>query len=171
MTITKELVEQWANDCNVTASNAFRASTHDLDCIFKAWPEELLAFAQRAAAYGAEQREAKLMAVGIAPKLRIPVDPNAYGPLARYEYGYTAEQLAAARLQGAALSAGWEQERNVADAQALRITDLERVNQGLLEALKELVEANSYYFPVGNPWGDKARAAVAAAEAHTGKKK
>ena len=40
----------------------------------------------------------------------------------------------------------------------------EPVNQMLLEALKELLEANSYYFPIGNPWGDKARAAIAAAE-------
>ena len=33
----------------------------------------------------------------------------------------------------------------------------------LLEALSELLDANSYYFPDGNPWGDKARAALAKA--------
>ena len=34
----------------------------------------------------------------------------------------------------------------------------------LLEALSELLQANSYYFPAGNPWGDKARSAIARAE-------
>lgn len=33
----------------------------------------------------------------------------------------------------------------------------------LLEALEKLIEAYSYYFPIGNPWGDRARAAIAAA--------
>lgn len=33
----------------------------------------------------------------------------------------------------------------------------------LLEALSELIEANSFYFKPGNPWGDKARAAIAKA--------
>lgn len=33
----------------------------------------------------------------------------------------------------------------------------------LLEALSELLDANSYYFPEKNPWGDKARAAIAKA--------
>ena len=28
------------------------------------------------------------------------------------------------------------------------------------EAMTELLEANSYYFPPGNPWGDKARAVL-----------
>jgi hypothetical protein len=34
----------------------------------------------------------------------------------------------------------------------------------LLEALAGLLNAYSYYFPTGNPWGDKARAAIAKAE-------
>ena len=86
--ITKELVEQWAKECGTGS-----IPVTDLD----------IKFAQRAAVYGAKQREAELMAVGMEPKLRIPLgDPDVYGPLARYEYGYSAEQLAAARLQGAA---------------------------------------------------------------------
>lgn len=35
----------------------------------------------------------------------------------------------------------------------------------LLAALKKMLDDNSYYFPVGNPWGDAARAAIANAEA------
>jgi len=30
----------------------------------------------------------------------------------------------------------------------------------VLSALREMLEANSYYFPIGNPWGDKARIAI-----------
>ena len=45
-----------------------------------------------------------------------------------------------------------------------RISELEAHNAQLLEALKRMLYDNTYYFPVGTPWGDRARAAVAAAE-------
>jgi hypothetical protein len=41
---------------------------------------------------------------------------------------------------------------------------LHSVNAQLLEALEEIVRDYSYHFRQGNPWGDKARAAIAAAK-------
>lgn len=45
-----------------------------------------------------------------------------------------------------------------------RIAELEAQNAQLLEALKRIINDNSYYFPAGNPWGDRARAAIAQAD-------
>ena len=44
---------------------------------------------------------------------------------------------------------------------------LHEVNVELLAAFKDLLEANSYYFPAGNPWGDRARTAIAKATGET----
>ena len=159
--ITKELVEQWAMDNAIVASNAYRASRHDLDCMYKAWPEELLAFAQRAAAYGAEQRESELMAGGVKPADVYYVEGTKY-------IRYSAEQLAAARLRGAEEADGRAatavtQFRYLAKDQAVKhqtILDLKRVNQGLLDALKKIARVNAMDYEYQR-W---ARAAIAAAE-------
>lgn len=34
----------------------------------------------------------------------------------------------------------------------------------LLAAMKAILKDNSYYFPIGNPWGDAGRVAIAKAE-------
>ena len=86
MTITKELIEQWLTE--YTAAKGLK------DCAMH--------IAQRAASYGAEQREAELMAVGMEPTWEVfedglPYPSDGFGPVG--EKLYTAEQLAAARLQ------------------------------------------------------------------------
>jgi hypothetical protein len=54
-------------------------------------------------------------------------------------------------------------EGTIVDKAAAELRRLHEVNVELLEAFKDLLEANSYYFPAGNPWGDRARAAIAKA--------
>jgi uncharacterized protein (DUF3084 family) len=43
---------------------------------------------------------------------------------------------------------------------SLSHSHLHAENKVLRDALDDLLTANSYYFPVGNPWGDRARAAL-----------
>jgi len=50
---------------------------------------------------------------------------------------------------------------------AAELRRLHEVNTELLAAFKDLLEANSYYFPAGNPWGDRARTAIAKATGET----
>jgi hypothetical protein len=67
--------------------------------------------------------------------------------------------------------AGWlEAEPSIQVFQQAAVTELRRlheVNAELLAAFKDLLEANSYYFPAGNPWGDRARTAINKATGET----
>ena len=151
--ITKELVEQWAKElgCEIPSGPEGKE--------FFFYPDQLLAFAQRAAAYGAEQRERELLQV-------VALEPDVHGLHAFSEsalrkavaaarlqertenFRVVAEQLSKAvedaRLQGA------EEERKVTKTlkEALAVACIERddalqasaVNQGLLEALKAVLQ-------------------------------
>lgn len=135
--ITKELVEQFVNN-----------ALEDKD-----YGQFLINLCKIAAAHGAAQRDAELIGVGMQPIVR--VTPSMLGVFPVWfdgdwhksvyrregEYGtgiplYTATQLAAARLQGAederALGGFREGFMYSTTQTKARITDLERVNQGLL---------------------------------------
>ena len=89
MTITKELIEQWAGDAGFWTKDWMTTA--------------VLEVAQRAAAYGAEQREAELMAVGVEPVASHTEKGFSQDAGLIWEETnlYSAEQLASARLQGA----------------------------------------------------------------------
>lgn len=110
MNITKELAEQWRQE--------FDASTEENYPLF---------IAQRAAAHGAAQREAELMAVGMEP---VSVHKG--------EVTYTATQLAAARLQGAEEERAIRK-REIDKAFALGKENGEQINQGLSNEVMELL--------------------------------
>ena len=156
--ITKELVEQWAKDCGT----GFIPIT-DLD----------IKFAQRAAAYGAEQRERELLAMGVSAK-HLGWTPHNLEPI----YGYTAEQLAAARLQGAEE----ERKKQVAPVveQVVKLMQASTVNQGLRDALQTIARWNSHTTELSIDYGSSgvrdfyrniARAAIVIAAAEQEKTK
>lgn len=110
-------------------------------------------------AHGAAQREAELMVVKVGEFDH----PEHCWKWTKLEVDFVNKQLAAARLQGAReepVNAGLAK---LAHTQALRIKELEQasaVNQGLLNALKEIEWSND------SKWqADRARAAIAAAAA------
>ena len=147
----------------------------------------------------AAQREAELMGVGmesVATVKECDIYPDSFGPidadvlLRKGEVLYTADQIAAARLQGAAQreaellgvvelpEADWEcfsesgcsyyglayYEKTVRELIAAARLQGERVNQELLEALHKLAclgNGDKYGNSIGN---EIARAAIAAAE-------
>ena len=160
--ITKELVDQWAQElgCEIPTG------PDGVEFFF--YPKELLDFAQRAADHGAAQREAELTAScisGAVPSVHW-VDhagvKQAF-PLNNIQDSLAAS-VAAARLQGAeeerALRArAIELHAKASLEQSQRITTLERVNQGLLEALEYIDSENASEEVLR-----RARAAIAAAE-------
>lgn len=168
--IDNKLVEQWAAEASGKTSEEIEdASPH----FAKVWQ----AFAQLAAAHGAEQREKELLAVGMEPVAKVMfVDGLKTNNLLDCDiptgtYIYTATQLAAARLQGAEEAKLWRDRHDHISTTCARlhrsVADLERVNQQLRDALDEISDHA--------PWGgtkDKhiawmqntARAAIAAAE-------
>ena len=164
--ISKELVEQWYS-----------------------LSKDSYEFAQRAAAHGAAQREKELVVEPVGVRWRWPGYEWTYDPFRIVESNadaeplYTATQLAAARLQGAA------DERTKVAALQKQVNDLlrlieiskpreergqrlqgERVNQALLEALQTLVSAHGSILELSeSPALKNARAAIAAAEKEDGK--
>ena len=156
--ITPKLVQQWANEV---------ADKMWPDVIDVGWTDEDAefygVFAQRAAAYGVEQREKELVANGcecdmVDRYLRNNLSDDDYEEYSNEIY----QAIAAARLQGAReepVNAGLAK---LAHTQALRIKELEQVsavNQGLLAALKKIADSKGN----GDHDGNIARAAIAAA--------
>ena len=137
--IKKALIQQWANEAGAY-SEVIALGRHD-GVLFTLL--ELEAFAALAAAHGAAQRDAELLGVVELPGADwecFSESGCSYYGLAYYEKTVR-ELIAAARLQG------------------------ERVNQGLLEALKGILAgATSWQLREHDQCVLDARAAIAAAE-------
>ena len=143
--ITKELVEQWAEQAGFHNRSGVIRTVHS-NGSWVAVNDELTDFAALAATHGAAQRDAELIEAVELPEPDIWCQENfGLGDIST-TIGYSEETvkrlIAAARLQG------------------------ERVNQGLLEALKRIVGSDGLFAEPasGQHAREIARAAIAAAE-------